>query len=135
MNNYIVNSLISKAYNSIYESKEKTDFVLYRGVRDTSEITNTDNIIWATDDIEAAEMYTDGKGFVYEIGICNDKVKHISELKIADEYGDIDLYNIGKEERDILLKDGYNTVSFNTGSYDVYVLLNSDMITYIKKIS
>ena len=98
------------------------------------------NHIWTTDDLDYAIMYANifDNGGVVEFEINDSKVKYASEYDyeeiLGDEFGadPIDADNYTCQQ---IIDAGYNVLGFETSDYDVYLLLDRDLIISAKEIN
>lgn len=98
------------------------------------------NHIWTTDDLDYAIMYANifDNGGVVEFEIDDSKVKYASEYNyeeiLGDEFGadPIDADNYACQQ---IIDAGYNVLGFETSDYDVYLLLDRDLIISAREIN
>ena len=97
------------------------------------------NHIWTTDDLDYAIMYADvfDNGGVVEFEIDDNKVKYASEYDyediLDDEFG-ADPIDADNETCQQIINAGYNVLGFDTSDYEVYLLLDKDLIISAKEI-
>lgn len=97
------------------------------------------NHIWTTDDLDYAIMYANifDNGGVVEFEIDDSKVNYASEYDyeeiLGDEFGadPIDADNYACQQ---IIDAGYNVLGFDTSDYDVYLLLDRDLIISAREI-
>ena len=98
------------------------------------------NHIWTTDDLDYAIMYANefDNGGVVEFEIDENKVKYASEYDyeeiLDDEFGadPIDADNYACQQ---IINAGYNVLGFDTSDYEVYLLLDKDLIISAREIN
>ena len=98
------------------------------------------NHIWTTDDLDYAIMYANefDNGGVVEFEIDENKVKYASEYNYEDILGDefgadpIDADNYACQQ---IINAGYNVLGFDTSDYEVYLILDEDLIISAKEIN
>ena len=98
------------------------------------------NHIWTTDDLDYAIMYANefDNGGVVEFEIDESKVKYASEYDyediLDDEFG-ADPIDADNETCQRIINAGYNVLGFDTSDYEVYLLLDKDLIISAKEIN
>lgn len=97
------------------------------------------NHIWTTDDIEYAIEYANifDNGGVVEFEIDDSKVNYASEYDyediIDDEFGG-DPIDADNQTCQIIRDNGYNVLYFENGKYDVYLILDKNLIKSAREI-
>ena len=97
------------------------------------------NHIWTTDDLDYAIMYANifDNGGVVEFEIDDSKVNYASEYDyediIDDEFG-ADPIDADNQTCQLIIDAGYNVLGFDTSDYDVYLLLDKNLIKSAREI-
>lgn len=97
------------------------------------------NHIWTTDDLDYAIEYANifDNGGVVEFEIDDNKVNYASEYDyeeiLDDEFGS-DPIDADNKTCQQIIDAGYNVLGFENGNYDVYLILDKELITSAKEI-
>ena len=97
------------------------------------------NHIWTTDDLDYAIMYANifDNGGVVEFEIDDSKVNYASEYDyediIDDEFG-ADPIDADNQTCQLIIDAGYNVLGFDTSDYDVYLILDKNLIKSAREI-